>query len=180
MKYAKTHKSIKIPFFKRKLNYFCVAAPSLLEFGGCLRWTISHTAPNRPTARNYSKWKSIWWSASVAAAQQFLSLPFWWQQCIRWIIKSNASCANRNAVFVSAMLYSRNCITRNRLDVMNLEQRAKHTPILNECKICFYSKWTKVARRTGDCSFFPAVKALQTFTFQYTCICIVRFSPNSE
>lgn len=93
------------------------------------------------------KWKSIWSSISVAVARRhFLSRLFWWQQWIRWIIKSNvelcsakcemqffssvvvAGCVLVCVIFSGAQLYQ----FKNRRDVMNLKQRTEHTSILSE------------------------------------------------
>lgn len=59
--------------------------------------TYTHARAKNTITRWDTKWKSIWSNASMAVAQHFLSSSlFWQQQCIRWIIKSNAqSCKSK-------------------------------------------------------------------------------------
>lgn len=97
VKYAKNHKRIKIPFSEGNWIIFVVT----IGIVHSTRWTeaykhsksdIKYTNGITDTEKLFDtrKWKSIWSSVSVAVARRhFLSLLFWWQQWIRWIIKSN-------------------------------------------------------------------------------------------
>lgn len=180
---VENHKSIKIPFSERKLNYFYETYNTyFFQFDSFHFFYCCYN--NSHQIGRYTKWKSIRWCVTSVMGDRegekavfrhfLLSSLFWWQQWTRWIIKSNACvCVQKSKctfVWYVCVFHSRNCTTwiHSTVNLMNLKQSAWN---IRRCIVQMYLVsllfvwiWKKVTNKTRVSVFFATpVDAYESF-----------------